>query len=135
MEAIYGVTFIAIRNRSIFCYYKMRWGYYRSGQFYYKSVQILQIAAQNTSIVVGSFLSKLKSVTINFERNIFCNILKDNVLIHSIINTVLLILKIYSKTYVVEFPLEKTASLQSTTYYRTKNFITHYFSWSARKLL
>ena len=46
---------------------------------YYKSMQILQIGAQNTSIVVGSFLLDLKTITMNFEISIFCNILKDNV--------------------------------------------------------
>ena len=43
---------------------------------YYKSGQIFQISAQNTSIVVRSFLLKLKTVVMNFESNIFCNILK-----------------------------------------------------------
>ena len=37
--------------------------------------------------------------------------------------------------YVVEFPLDKIAQLQSTAYYRTKNFTTDYFSWIAQKLL
>ena len=37
--------------------------------------------------------------------------------------------KIYSKTYVVKFPLDKTARLQSRAYCRTKNFTTDYFSW------
>ena len=39
----------------------------------------LQIGAQNVSIVVGSFLLKLKTITMDFEINIVCNILKDNV--------------------------------------------------------
>ena len=38
---------------------------------YYKSGQRFQIGAQNTSIVVGSFLLKLKTVVMNFESNIF----------------------------------------------------------------
>ena len=37
--------------------------------------------------------------------------------------------------YVVEFPFDKIARLQSTAYYRTKNFTTDYFSWSAQKPL
>ena len=41
--------------------------------------RILQIGAQNASIVVGSFLLKLKTIAMDFEINIACNILKDNV--------------------------------------------------------
>ena len=41
----------------------------------------------------------------------------------------------HSKTYVVEFTLDNIARLQSTAYYRTKNFTTDYFSWSAQKPL
>ena len=43
--------------------------------------------------------------------------------------------KYTAKTYVIEFPLDKIAQLQSTAYYRTKNLITDYFSWSAQKPL
>ena len=46
---------------------------------YYKSMQILQIDAKITSILIGSLLLKLKTITMNFEINIFFNILKDNV--------------------------------------------------------
>ena len=41
--------------------------------------RILQIGAKNASIVVGSFLLKLKTITMDFEINVVCNILKDNV--------------------------------------------------------
>ena len=41
----------------------------------------------------------------------------------------------YSKTYVVEFPLDKIAKLQSTAYYLTKTFTADYFSWTAQKPL
>ena len=33
----------------------------------------------------------------------------------------------------MEFPLDKNARLRSTAYYRTKDFDTDYFSWSAQK--
>ena len=36
--------------------------------------------------------------------------------------------KIYSKTYVVKFPLDKIARLQPAAYYRTKSFTPNYFS-------
>ena len=73
------MTFIVITNQSKFFQYKIKWNYYRSEHIYYKSGRLIQIGAQNTSIVVGSFLLKLKTITMNFEINIFCNILKDNV--------------------------------------------------------
>ena len=43
--------------------------------------------------------------------------------------------KMYSKTFVVEFPLCKIARLQFTAYYRTTNLTTDYFFWSAQKPL
>ena len=46
---------------------------------YYKSGQILPVRAQNMSIVVGAILSKLKTITMAFEINNFCNIQKDKV--------------------------------------------------------
>ena len=42
---------------------------------------------------------------------------------------------VYKKAYVLEFPLNKIARLQSTAYYRTRNFTADYFSWSAQKPL
>ena len=69
----------ATANRSNFCQNKMRQNYYRSGHIYQKSGRLLQIGAQNTYIVVGPFLLKLNTITMNFEINIFYNILKDNV--------------------------------------------------------
>ena len=163
---------------------------------YYKSGQIIESGAQNVSIEVRSFLLTLKTQTMNFEINIFCNILKDHVhgqvyskkyqklipgqdrcflgdnpfgtssspkasrnclwqsdfliktqdqdyshqpktLLRCFHKSVLRPLlnqlhqklwKIYSKTHVMNFPLDKIAWLQSTTYYRTKNYTTDYFS-------
>ena len=46
---------------------------------YYKSGQLLQIGAQKMSVVGGSFSLKLKTISMSFEINSFCNILKDNV--------------------------------------------------------
>ena len=70
LKAICRMAFIAITNRDRFI--SNRCGCY-------KSWQILQTGAENMSIVVGSFLLKLKTITMNFEINIFCNTLQDNV--------------------------------------------------------
>ena len=41
----------------------------------------------------------------------------------------------YSKTYVVEFPLDNIAWLQSIAYYLAENVTTDYYSWSFQKPL
>ena len=81
LKGICRITSIVVINRSNFC----QWGriitdpsiFVANRDGCYKSGQILQIGAQNKSIVIGSFLLKLKTITLNFEINIFCNILKD----------------------------------------------------------
>ena len=71
------MAFILITNQGIFLSVQ------EEAELLQIDADLLQIGAQKMSIVVGSFLVKLKTIFMNFEISIFRNIFKDNVQVFS----------------------------------------------------